>query len=83
MRKHLSRRKGATHLTYKNEIEDPGSKSHVVFDTDELKHVKSFESPKFMKRKYTRKEYEPKPGGARMTLPYFSRSRGQRKANKL
>lgn len=76
-------KKGSSHLSYKNEVEDPGSESRVVFNPKELKHVKSFKSPKFVDRKYKSKDYEPRPGGARMTMPYFFRTKGERKAKKL
>lgn len=43
---------GTEHVSYKNRFEDPGSTSHVIWDTENLKHVHSFSSPKFVKRKY-------------------------------
>ena len=76
-------KKGSSHLSYRNEVEDPGSESRIVFNPKELKHVKSFKAPKFADRKYKSKDYEPRPGGARMTMPYFFRTKGERKAKKL
>ncbi len=44
-------KKGITHLSYKNKVEDPGSTSHVVYDTSKLQHVHTFNAPKFVQRK--------------------------------
>jgi hypothetical protein len=42
--------KGVTHITYKNDVEDPGSKSHIVYEPKDLQHIHSFKSPKFINR---------------------------------
>jgi len=55
-------------LSYRNNTEDPGSTSRVIYDTKSLKHVHTFAKPKFIKRNY---------GGA--STPYFSKSKAQRK----
>ena len=75
--KSAMRKKGYSHVKYKNEIEDPGSWSHIILSPDDLQHVKSFKAPKFVSRKYPHK----KETGSkwRMTLPYFSRTRKERK----
>ncbi len=39
-------------VSYENDFEDPGSTSHVIYDTKNLKPVHTFQSPKFVKRKY-------------------------------
>lgn len=47
--------RGITHLKYKNRWEDPGSEGHQIWDTQNLRHIKTFKSPKFINREYSKK----------------------------
>ena len=42
---------GISSLHYKNRFEDKGSTSHIIFDPENLRHVHTFENPKYIHRK--------------------------------
>ncbi len=46
-----AKNRGITHITYKNAEESPGSTSTIVYDPENLQHVKTFNAPDFIRRK--------------------------------
>jgi len=73
------KRNKISHVSYKNKVEDPGSTSHIVYDTKSLKHVHTFEHPAFVNRNFSKPIKDPMAKDWRNLYPYFSKSKAQRK----
>lgn len=77
----ILKQKNITHLTYNNKTEDPKSKSHIIYDPENLEHIHSFNAPKFIKRKLGNLDNNNDFKSAKKSLskPFFSKSKMQRK----
>jgi hypothetical protein len=48
--KKVKKKRGVDELVYRNRYEDPGSRSSIIWDTKQLKHVHTFKEPKMVDR---------------------------------